>query len=367
LTQETFLSRAVEAHGDAYDYSQALYHAAHEKLAIGCKAHGLFWQTPHNHVDAKNGCPSCVSHYSAGHREVDDFLKSLGEETLNNVRTVIPPFELDTFLPKRNLAIEYNGEFWHSVPREDHPARFRHRDKFNRCLRQGIQLFQINAHEWANPSTRAVWKSILQSKLSKHERIPARETSFREIPSRVANDFLSCSHLQGVTSATKWCFGLFLGGGLVAVMTFSGHQKTALNLSRMAFPLNTTVVGGAKKLFQNALPLLPPRDIVTFANHRYSQGSVYVVLGFKPDNVLPPSYQWYFKGRVLDKRQCRHAKLPSLLGNGYDPMLTEHENMFRAGARCLYDAGYQRWVFERVVSRAPSSRFEQLSAQQLVV
>lgn len=347
LTQEEFLNRAFDVHGSTYDYADVDYQGAHEKVPIRCRTHGVFWQTPHNHLQDGNGCPSCVSPCSKGHQEVDEFIRALlvGEGVVTNTRSVIPPYELDTFIPQRKLAIEYNGVFWHSVDQKG--GKFKHRDKFVRCKDQGIQLLQIDEHEWRNPLTKAVWLSILRSKLGKHERkIHARKTQFRVIDSADANQFLSRNHLQGVTSAAKWCFGLFsVSDDLVAVMTFSGHQKASLNLSRMAFILDTTVVGGAKKLFQNALPFLPTLDIITFANHRYSLGSIYATLGFTPDATLPPSYQWYYKGHVMNKRQCRHEHLPKLLGETYMPIQTEHENMFRAGARCLYDAGYQRWIY----------------------
>jgi hypothetical protein len=352
LTQDEFLSRAKAVHGDVYDYSETVYHAMAERVTIHCKKHGNFWQTPHNHLGGDhgdgNGCPSCVSHYSKGHQEIDALLKSLGEELENNNRRMIAPYELDTYLPKRRLAIEYNGNFWHSIDREEHPSKFRHRDKFNRCTEQGIQLLQIDGHEWSNPLTKNVWISIIKSKLGFHDRrIPARKTEFRQLTSMEANVFLASNHLQGAATSSRWCFALFWEGAIVGLMTFSGHQKTRLNMARMAFALNTTVVGGAGKLFCNALRLLPPLDVITFANQRYSNGNVYETLGFKKESVLPPSYQWYFKGRMMDKRQCRHEHLPKLLGASYDPSLTEHENMFRAGARCLYDAGYQRWAYSK--------------------
>jgi hypothetical protein len=140
----------------------------------------------------------------------------------------------------------------------------------------------------------------------------------------------------------------------VGVITFSNHQKTLLNLTRMAFPLGITVVGGAKKLFHNALPLLPNSDIVTFSNNRYSGGGVYSILGFYKDIDLQPSYQWFFRNRVWDKRHFRRSLLPAILGEEFNPGETEHQNMYRSGARCLYDAGYQRWVFGNGLSEQKS-------------
>lgn len=348
MTRDEFLVRAAEAHGDRYDYSRVIYKSAHEKVTIVCGSHGEFQQTPANHLRNGNGCPICVDRYSSEHQEVDRYLTSLGLEIQTNTRAVIPPLELDTFVPDHNLGIEFNGSFWHSVNEDGASMKFRHRDKYLRCREKGIRLLQIDQHEWRQDLTKCIWISMLRSRLGLHERkVHARKTHFRPVSPLEANRFLSVNHLQGTTSAVKWCFGLFSQEEMVAVMTFAGHEKTNLNLTRMAFALDTTVVGGAGKLFSNALPLLPDRSIVTFANHRYSHGSIYATLGFQPEAELPPSYQWLFRNKVMDKRLCRHKHLPRLLGDAYDPTLTEHQNMFRAGGRCLFDAGYTRWVYGR--------------------
>jgi hypothetical protein len=211
-----------------------------------------------------------------------------------------------------------------------------------------VDLLQISEYEWRNPVTRAVWESVIASKLGSHSKVAARKTRFTTITHSQANDFLTVNHLQGGTPATRFCFGLEHRGDLIGVITFAYHEKKHLNLTRLAFPLGVTVVGGASKLFQNAIRHLPQgRDVITFSNNLYSSGNVYAALGFEKEVDLPPSYQWFFNQQVYNKRRLRHKYLPVVLGDLYDPSLTEHQNMYRAGARCLYDAGYQRWVYRR--------------------
>ena len=50
MTTEEFIKRAREKHGDKYDYSRAEYVNAHAKLCIVCPEHGEFWQAPHKHL-----------------------------------------------------------------------------------------------------------------------------------------------------------------------------------------------------------------------------------------------------------------------------------------------------------------------------
>lgn len=58
LTTEEFISRAVEVHGDYYDYSDTVYKNATTKIKILCPKHGYFSTLPFNHLSGK-GCPEC--------------------------------------------------------------------------------------------------------------------------------------------------------------------------------------------------------------------------------------------------------------------------------------------------------------------
>tara|TARA_Y100001970_G_C14242945_1_gene866036 strand:+ start:601 stop:2628 length:2028 start_codon:yes stop_codon:yes gene_type:complete len=59
LTNEEFIKRAREVHGDYYDYSLSNYTKAINKVIIICPIHGRFKQSPNNHINAKNGCNEC--------------------------------------------------------------------------------------------------------------------------------------------------------------------------------------------------------------------------------------------------------------------------------------------------------------------
>lgn len=48
-------------HGDKYDYSQVVYVKNSIKVDIVCKEHGIFSQTPQNHLRG-SGCPECAKH-----------------------------------------------------------------------------------------------------------------------------------------------------------------------------------------------------------------------------------------------------------------------------------------------------------------
>lgn len=59
LSAKTFIPRAIEIHGDKYDYSQTQYIKAKEPVTIICKKHGPFTQRPQDHILKACGCPKC--------------------------------------------------------------------------------------------------------------------------------------------------------------------------------------------------------------------------------------------------------------------------------------------------------------------
>jgi ssDNA-binding Zn-finger/Zn-ribbon topoisomerase 1 len=58
LSKESFVERSLAKHGDKYDYSQVDIKSKNQKVEIVCPSHGLFYQLPLNHI-AGQGCPQC--------------------------------------------------------------------------------------------------------------------------------------------------------------------------------------------------------------------------------------------------------------------------------------------------------------------
>jgi len=59
LTTEEFIRRAIEMHGDKYNYSKVEYGYSINKIIIICKYHNKkFEQSPHSHLRG-SGCPLC--------------------------------------------------------------------------------------------------------------------------------------------------------------------------------------------------------------------------------------------------------------------------------------------------------------------
>ena len=61
LTQDEFIARAKQVHGDKYDYSNVVYKNAFSKVKIICPEHGMFEQEANSHLRGC-GCKMCKYH-----------------------------------------------------------------------------------------------------------------------------------------------------------------------------------------------------------------------------------------------------------------------------------------------------------------
>lgn len=81
LTNEIFIQRAKEVHGDKYDYSSIKYVDYHTPVLINCFKHGLFLQSPAEHLNGK-GCKKC------GYETVSKSLKSNAEIFIEKAKSI---------------------------------------------------------------------------------------------------------------------------------------------------------------------------------------------------------------------------------------------------------------------------------------
>lgn len=60
-SKDCFIQKATDVHGLMYDYSLVVYKNTHTKVDILCPTHGVFSQTPNNHISKQSKCPQCDS------------------------------------------------------------------------------------------------------------------------------------------------------------------------------------------------------------------------------------------------------------------------------------------------------------------
>lgn len=294
-----------------------------------------------------NPCTECnpiSSKTSASEIEVLDFVRSIyGGEIESNVR--IGGMELDVYLPKLKIAIEYDGLYWHS---NEYRSKDYHLEKTVKCNRVGIRLIHIFEDEWKYK--RSIVESIISNAIGiSSKKIYARKCEIRHITDREYETFVMTNHIQGYAPASTR-IALEHEGNIVSVMSFSkrrgiyrrksAYDGTEYEMIRYCTALNTTIVGGAAKLLSHFVIGVSNCAITTYADKRYFTGETYLKLGFEKDGDTPPNY-WYIFGNNRSHR-FNHRK-SVLVKNGADPKKTEHEIMAEKNIKHIYDCGNTRY------------------------
>ena len=250
--------------------------------------------------------------------------------------------EIDIVLPDIKLGIEYDGLIFHSEGllnegRVRNVDKNYHLNKLELCLEKGYDLFHIFESDNID-----IWISMINNRLGFNERIYARKCIIKELKSTEIKDFLNNNHLQGFINSSI-NLGLYYNNELVSLMTFSKprfNKNYEYELIRFCNKLNTSVIGSASKLFNYFIKNYNPKSIISYANRRFSNGSIYEKLGFKFLRKTAPNY-FYFKPSIrilMSRNQFQKHKLANLLDK-FDENLSESENMFNNGYRRIYDCG----------------------------
>ncbi|MFW5847784.1 MAG: hypothetical protein ACOCVF_02580 [bacterium] len=284
--QDEYLKLAYEKHGNKYDYSLINYKNIKIKIKIICPEHGLFEQTPDNHL--YHGCPNCAIENVAQKRinnSANLFIKKLKEVHGNQY-----DYSQCTYIKsdvKLRIICKKHGVFYmkfhehlrgrgcpicgNIISKEEnlikewiendlkiktikhkingfeidiflpdynlgieynglywHSNKFKdknyHLNKTELCEKNNIQLLHIFEDEWINK--KEIIKSIIKSKLGLNEKIYARKCIIKEITAQESREFLNKNHLQGYIGA-KYKLGLFYNNELVSLMTF-GKKRVSM-------------------------------------------------------------------------------------------------------------------------------------------
>lgn len=344
VSHDDYIAAVRRVHGDLYDLSMIQYTSAHDCIKVGCPIHGV-WQPKAYSFRAGSGCPSCSSIKSKSELELFEWICSVapdGQWESGN-RTVLPGnLELDIYSPVYKIAIEYNGVYWHSSGNvsTDLVCKSKHLNKTSMCHDRGVRLFHI-----FETDSMTAWKSMMLANLNLNQRIYARKCHVGVIPIADATGFIKSNHLQGSCRGSV-AIGLHYNDELVSICLFGKARYSSCDweLLRMCSKSGITVVGGASKMLA-AFRRDYSGSVVSYANKRWSVGSVYEQLGFKHIRDSEPCH-WYVKnGSVWHRSRFMKHKLHKVLGE-FDPSQTEVENMYNHGYRRIWDCGNKVYLLE---------------------
>lgn len=270
-------------------------------------------------------------------------------EIIKNTRKLIPPLEIDLYVPDKKIAIEFNGVYWHTeCVGKDNKY---HLNKTNLCESKGVRLLHITDKEWLYQQN--IIKSILRNTFNVMDGtriLYARTCEIRKITILDKNKFLKENHLQG-DDRSKVKYGAFYNDELVAVMTFrkpldSNYQW---EISRLATKVNTHVVGIAQRMFNRFLTDELPTSIITFSDKRFFSGKIYEKLGFVRLKDTKPNFKIVSSEiELFDRRHFQRHLLEDKLER-FDSELTAWENLKQNGYTRMWDCGNHKFEWRKQI------------------
>ena len=312
--------------------------------------------------------------YSLIEKEIIKFIKEYYQgELIENSKSIINPYELDIYIPEKNLAIEFNGLLWHSYGKkiynnseENHLfQKFRHLKKTKACEKKKINLLHVFENEWKDSIKKDIWKSVILYKLGlikeNFNNFYARKLNIKEVPSELSKSFLEENHLQGYAPA-RIKLGLYEDKRLISIMTFSkarfrkGSNLDTYELIRFASRKYSTCIGCAQKLLKHFIKIYNPKSIVSYANRRWASSfsNLYEKLGFRYTGESEPNYFYfnlkdYPNIKLYNRINFQKHKLRNIeeFKDYFNESLSETEILFNAGYRKIFDSGNLVYFLDR--------------------
>lgn len=284
------------------------------------------------------------SHYED---DICTWIKSIDSsiEIIRNSRKLLGNRELDIYLPKYKLAIEFNGNYWHKYPVKD--IKY-HQDKTLKCIEKGIRLIHIFEYEWLNDIQRCKIEHIIKDIISEKEILYARKLKVKEVCNTEATEFCKKYHLQNGVNAEINVALVSDNNDILALMSFGKSRFDSsyeYELLRLCFKSKVIICGGKEKMFKYFIDRYLNDSVLTYCNLSKFTGDSYKSLGFKHVGVTDPNYVWVSQYDVKTRYQCQKKRLVEL-GLGSDSE-TESVIMTRLGYNKIYDSGNLKLEYKK--------------------
>ena len=351
------------------------YENAQSVLTLLCKKCNNTFNILWNSFQQGGGvCPTCfplTSGRSFQEIEVGKYIESFGFEIITNSKKIIPPFEIDIYIDKLKLCVEYCGLWCHSsggnIPEMFIKNSDYHINKLLLCESKGLHLITIFEDEWL--SKQNIVKNRIQHILGKSQSkiLRASDCIVEQVPSNEKNVFLNKFHIQG-TDSSSVCLGLYNNElKLVCIMTFTNgsvskgvklQNENIWELNRFCSDSEYFIHGCSQKLLSYFKQNFKWEKIFSYADRRWtnSKNNLYLNLGFEEDIIYKkdgtavqrkPNYWYWGKGIVGRKHRFNFTKSSLKKSIYYDENFTERQIMSLEGRCWIYDCGHLKYVMKK--------------------
>ena len=292
-------------------------------------------------------------------KAIQSFLDTYDVEYIIDDRQAIKPLELDFYLPEYRLGIECDPTATHNSSVADpwgSGAKLSsyHKKKTDMCEAAGITLFHIFGYDWSHHPD--IILSMLRNMIGRSNfKVYARKCTVREVSAEEALAFLNANHRQGAAQSPIR-LGLYCNKELISLMTFGKMRNTigtgkedltdCWELVRFCSRLNTSVIGGASKLFSHFIELYHPKQVRSFSDRAHTTGKLYKKLGFSELRRSEANYVWVevATDKAHHRVNAQKKNLKKFLKDeNIDLSKSEKQIMEEHGFVQVYDSGTITW------------------------
>jgi DNA-binding CsgD family transcriptional regulator len=236
-----------------------------------------------NNIPRKSGC-----NQSKQEREFIRFLTLNNINTIENSKSIIPPYEIDIYLPEYKIGIELHGVYWHSIKfvSEDY-----HYKKRKLAEEKGIRLIQIFEDSF-NDKKEKYFNEILKLTSNK---IHSSDCKITKDTNRIKK-FLKKNSIQ------KFDVGLFFIGlernnEIVMAATFNENEL-------IAYVSTVQIINGLSTMINT----LGFNTLMCTVDYLYNDGVELEENGFIKISEELPTYK-YMYGNKLHENKIKNNNL----------------------------------------------------------
>lgn len=341
LSYEELQTRAVSA-GAALLSDHKMYVDQNSLLHVECVVCRQSDNVSLLNIDRCWRCRTCFPIGSKQQLEIVEFIRSLGFIDVEvSTRKIIPPLELDIWIPSRQLAIEYHGLYWHSGGKDGLIDKRSHRKKYEACVNANIRLMQFFSDEWINKGD--ICRSMIKNALGLAQvKLHARDCKVEILSPVQSKAFVDDNHISGSTHARHHLGLVHKKLGLVGVSTtrtpIQKRYGNVCELARMCFLKGTSVRGGASKLLSYVRKFAAAdgfEGLLSYAELRYGEGSVYEKCGLTLVGETMNNYWYCDEQRRYDRFKFRAQ-----------PGKPEKQVAEEAGVRAIWGSGNKVYLMK---------------------
>ena len=311
-----------------------------------CKKCGYEFNQPWRNWNRK--CPKCFpQNFRGKQNEVEEYIKSICFESQvkRDCKSVLANAkQLDIYVPNLNIAIEFNGLFWHNSDKGVHGKSAKtmmyHHDKSIECEQKGIRLIHIFEDEWT--SNQKLCKSKLKKIISpsKMRHIDGHLCQISNSVDEMTKNIFLAKYSFDETDRSSKCYSLKFKNHVVAMMTFAkprnknGWQWQILNY----LEVNSFIIDdGFQILFDAFVEENHAKSICLYATHDWNTKQSYnSCLSFIEEK--DPRLYWMHGLNRIKSTSINASNVKSILKK-YNDAASFLKNMNDNGYYRIYDSG----------------------------